>query len=304
MSLDPRRLRLFAAIARAGSISSAAADLGMSQPALSEQLRTFEAECGQPLLIRHARGVRLTAVGERLVEMAARIDRVLGEATDVLARRSPSEPLKVGVSSTAAVLLPAVVQRFSAIRPVGRIWLQHGDTRLLEGRVADGALPLALVAGTGRSSKVTSETYLHDHLVPVCAPDWPLPRSVAMQDLARWPIIWRESGSGSRSVIEKKLGVRMKPSDPIAEGLSAQMACARAGLGIAFASELVIADDLRAGSLRVVPIPEARVRRRLSWIFGGGRAAGVAGQLLAFAQNEPARRRTYLGQPRPGAGSR
>jgi len=289
MSLDPRRLRLFATVARAGSISGAAADLGVSQPALSEQLRTFEQECGQPLLIRHARGVRPTAVGERLVEMAARIDRVLGEASDVLARRPPSEALKVGMSSTAAFLLPALVQRFATVRPITRVWLQQGDTRLLEGRVADGALPLALVAGNGRSSKVTSETYRHDHLVPVCAPDWPLPRVVAMQDLVKWPIIWRESGSGSRSVIEKKLGLRMKPSDPIMEGLSAQLSAAKAGLGIAFVSELVVADELRAGSLRVVPIAEARVRRRLTWIFGGGRAVGVAGQLVAFAQRELAR---------------
>jgi molybdate transport repressor ModE-like protein len=304
MPLDPRRLRLFAAVARAGSITSAAADLGVSQPALSEQLRTFEEECGQPLLIRHARGVRPTAVGERLVEMAARIDRVLGEASDVLARRSPSDELKVGGSSTAAVLLPALVQRFAAVRPVARIWLQQGDTRLLESRVADGALPLALVAGSGRSSKVTSETYLYDHMVPVCAPDWPLPRSVSMQDLARWPVIWRESGSGSRSVVEKQLGIRMKPSDPIVEGLPAQMSSAKAGFGIAFVSELVVADDLRAGSLRVVPVPEARVRRTLSWIFGGGRPVGVAGQLLAFAQSERARRTSYPGPSRERADPR
>src|ERR1700712_1265530 len=94
-TLDPRRLRLFAAVARSGSISSAAADLGVSQPALSEQLRTFEEECGEPLLIRHPRGVRPTPVGLRLVEMASRIDRVLAEASDALARTSPSEELKI-----------------------------------------------------------------------------------------------------------------------------------------------------------------------------------------------------------------
>ena len=287
--LDPRRLRLFAAVARAGSISGAAADLGMSQPALSEQLRTFEQECGQPLFIRHARGVRPTTMGDRLVEMATRIDRVLAEASDALGRRSPNEELKVGVCSTAACFMPALVQRFARTRPVARVWLQHGNTRLLESRVADGALPLALVAGSGRSAKVTSEMYVYDHVVPVCARTWPLPRTRSIEDLARWPIIWRESGSGSRSTIEKKLGahgVRMKPSDPIVEGLAAQISSAKAGLGIAFVSELAVADDLRAGSLRIVPVAAARVRRKLSWIFGGGRAVGAAGQLLAFAQAE------------------
>jgi molybdate transport repressor ModE-like protein len=287
--LDPRRLRLFASVARAGSISGAAADLGISQPALSEQLRTFEQECGQPLLIRHARGVRPTAVGERLVEMATQIDRVLAEASDALGRSSPHEELKVGVCSTAACFMPALVQRFAKTRPVARVWLQHGNSRLLESRVADGALPLALVAGSGRSSKVTSEMYRYDHIVPVCAPTWPLPRTLSMKELSRWPILWRESGSGSRSVIEKKLGahgVRMKPSDPIVEGLAAQTSAAKAGLGIAFVSELAVADDLRAGSLRIVPVAAARIRRQLSWIFGGGHAGGAAGQLLAFAQNE------------------
>ena len=287
--LDPRRLRLFAAVARAGSISGAAADLGVSQPALSEQLRTFEQECGQPLLVRHARGVRPTPVGERLMEMATRIDRVLAEASDALGRTSPNEELKVGVCSTAACFMPALVQRFARTRPVARIWLQHGNSRLLESRVSDGALPLALVAGSGRSSRVTSEMYILDHVVPVCARTWPLPRTLSMKELSRWPIVWRESGSGWRSVIEKKLGahgVRMKPSDPIVEGLAAQTSSAKAGLGIAFVSELAVADELRAGSLRIVPVAEARIRRKLSWIFGGGRAVGAAGQLLAFARSE------------------
>ena len=78
----------------------------------------------------------------------------------------------------------------------------------------------------------------------------------------------------------------MKPSDPIVEGLAAQISSAKAGLGVAFVSELAVADDLRAGTLRLVPVPAARIRRKLSWIFGGGRAAGAAGQLLAFAQEE------------------
>ncbi len=64
--LDPRRVLIFRAVARAGSISAAARDLGWTQPAVSQHLARLERDVGGPLLLRGAAGVRLTQAGTAL----------------------------------------------------------------------------------------------------------------------------------------------------------------------------------------------------------------------------------------------
>ncbi|HEY0952622.1 LysR family transcriptional regulator, partial [Nocardioides sp.] len=74
--LDPRRVLIFRAVARAGSISAAARELGWTQPAVSQHLARLEREAGGPLLLRGASGVRLTEAGTALLRRA---DAVAGE---------------------------------------------------------------------------------------------------------------------------------------------------------------------------------------------------------------------------------
>ncbi len=74
--MDPRRLLIFRAVARAGSISGAARELGWTQPAVSQHLRTLEREAGSPLLLRGPTGVELTEPGKVLL---ARADAVASQ---------------------------------------------------------------------------------------------------------------------------------------------------------------------------------------------------------------------------------
>ena len=74
--MDPRRLLIFRAVARAGSISGAARELGWTQPAVSQHLRTLEREAGSPLLLRGPTGVELTEPGRVLL---ARADAVASQ---------------------------------------------------------------------------------------------------------------------------------------------------------------------------------------------------------------------------------
>ncbi|HWM75538.1 MAG TPA: LysR family transcriptional regulator [Nocardioides sp.] len=68
--MDPRRLLIFRAVARAGSISAAARELGWTQPAVSQHLRTLEREAGSALLLRGPTGVELTEPGRVLLARA------------------------------------------------------------------------------------------------------------------------------------------------------------------------------------------------------------------------------------------
>lgn len=118
--LDPRRLLLLVDVVRAGSLTAAASQLSYTTSAISQQIAKLEAEAGQPLLERHARGVRLTEAGTALVRRAERIELQLraarSELDDIAGLRSGT--VRLGTFPTAgAGLLPRVVKDFKSRHP-------------------------------------------------------------------------------------------------------------------------------------------------------------------------------------------
>ena len=118
--LDPRRLLLLVDVVRAGSITSAASRLNYTTSAVSQQISKLETEAGQPLLERHARGVRLTEAGAALVRRAERIETQLlaagTELDDIAGLRSGT--VRLGTFPTAgSSLLPPVVKLFKSRHP-------------------------------------------------------------------------------------------------------------------------------------------------------------------------------------------
>jgi DNA-binding transcriptional LysR family regulator len=94
--LNVARLRVLVEVARRGSFSGAADELSYTQSAVSQQIATLEAETGMTLLERHARGVRVTAAGQALVEHAegilARLEAAEAERSRVCAREDCAWP--------------------------------------------------------------------------------------------------------------------------------------------------------------------------------------------------------------------
>ena len=87
---DLTRLATLVAVSETGSINQAAARLGYTPPAVSQQLTKLEREVGMPLLVRSRRGVELTAAGQTLVEYARRIMETLDEARAALREAEPT----------------------------------------------------------------------------------------------------------------------------------------------------------------------------------------------------------------------
>jgi DNA-binding transcriptional LysR family regulator len=118
--LDPRRVLLLIDVVRAGSITAAATGLNYTTSAISQQVAKLEVEAGQPLLERHARGIRLTEAGSALVRRAERIETQLlaarAELDDIAGLRSGT--IRIGTFPTAGYsLLPPVVKLFKARHP-------------------------------------------------------------------------------------------------------------------------------------------------------------------------------------------
>ncbi len=111
--MTPRQLRYFVTIAQCGSITTAAAQLHVAQPALSHHLAALEEELGIAVFVRHARGVHLTPAGQRLLERATAILRQLERLPDDVhaASEEPRGPVALCVVGSLAPLLAAPLFR-------------------------------------------------------------------------------------------------------------------------------------------------------------------------------------------------
>ncbi|ANM07381.1 choline sulfate-utilization transcription factor protein (plasmid) [Rhizobium phaseoli] len=159
-------MRLFVEVARLGSFSAAATLLGLTQPAVSYQIRRLEQQFGASLLRRQHRGVELTAEGERLLEVAA---RAVGDI-DALARsfraeaQRPVVRLRTDYAFSALWLIPRM-DGFRLLHPETDI--QIVATQRLAAGFRDDA-DVAVVFGTRAEFNAVGTLLLPEKVVPVC----------------------------------------------------------------------------------------------------------------------------------------
>ncbi len=146
--MNLRQLEYFVAIAELGSLTQAADRLLVSQPSLSQQIRTLEAELGGPLFERLPRGVRLTAAGNELLGEARATLAHAQRARRVVRRALELEvgQLEVAVTSSAALgILPAVLRDWQGRHPEIEVsLLEFPHRRALEEAARDGAGDIAV----------------------------------------------------------------------------------------------------------------------------------------------------------------
>lgn len=197
-------LRTFVAVVDAGSLSKAAADLGVSQPSVSIQLSGLERACRVPLLRRRPR-LDLTEAGRDLLVRArlilGRLDQfeVSVDALRTLRRGR----LSVGLSGPH-VAMPRIAS-FLAAHPGIVLSTRIGNTSALLSEALQCRIDIAIVAMTAPAAGLSC-TRIHDLRLAVCLPaGHPLARrrGVAPQDLAGLPFIGREEGSVTRLVAER-----------------------------------------------------------------------------------------------------
>lgn len=143
--LDLSCLRSFIAVAQQGSLSAAASAVNFSQSALSLQMQRLEDQLGQPLLLRHARGVRLTHAGETLLGHAKTIIEANRRAVTEVMGTTPARPLRLGVPHDVLnPHVPAAMRRFSDLRPSREVLLQTASSRDLCNALSLGELDIVL----------------------------------------------------------------------------------------------------------------------------------------------------------------
>jgi DNA-binding transcriptional LysR family regulator len=241
--MELRHLRYFAAVAETLSFTQAAADCGVAQSALSQQVARLEKDVGAVLFTRSSRQVRLTEAGAVLLPWARRLLADAEQAgADVAAlaglRRGR---LRLGVIQTVAgaVDLAAVLGDYHERHPGIELSVSYDTSSALLAAVLDGALDLALVGlgaeriPAGLEHRVLDE----DRLVAVVAAGHPLAgrRHVDLAELSADELIWFSRGTGLRSAVEAACArAGLNPVPRFEVGMITEMVrLAAHGLGVA-----------------------------------------------------------------------
>jgi len=303
---DLPALEVLLTVARTGSLNSAAAELGVSQQAVSSRIRAIEAQTGVPLVSRTPRGSSLTSEGVVVAEWAARLLDVAAELDAGISalRQDRHSRLRVSASLTVAeALLPGCLVAFRAAAqrrpgPAAEIVLTAANSDAVLAQVSDGQADLGFVEGPRVPRSLRSKTVGHDRLVVVVPPahPWARRRTVTPAELAGAPLVSREEGSGTREVLAAALARSLGPGlvqAPAALSLSttsAIRAAVLAGAGPAVLSRLSVGDDLAAGRLVEVEVPGLDLRRPLRVVWRGAASppAGAARDLIAHIQTRQA----------------
>src|SRR5215210_519727 len=167
MAIELRLLRYFAVVADELHVGRAAARLFISQPALSQQIRTLEDQVGVPLFIRHPRGMEVTEMGEALLrearELLARSDRL--ERTVEELRRGMTGTLRVGVPPGAPrTLLPELIGPLRQAHPEAGVEVRELTTPEQLDALIDGSIDLGLVREPVDDGRLTRRSLLVEPL--------------------------------------------------------------------------------------------------------------------------------------------
>jgi DNA-binding transcriptional LysR family regulator len=279
--MDTRQLAAFCMVVERRSFSQAAERLGVTQPAVSQQIRALEERVGRKLIDRSGRRVEPTEAGERLYRSAQRLLAVEEQLLDELESEEEAAirgRLELGASSgPGGTVVPQILCEFAERAPQAAIALSIFDTQTVVDMVAERELELGIVGAARKHRSVVFEPILRDEVVLACPPSHPFAgRTIELDELRKEPLILMQEGAGVRQVVEDELrrrGVRLRDL-PVRLELGLQESVRVAvleGHGATFISRVAVEADIAEGRIVLARVAGMEPAREIFLVRGAGR---------------------------------
>ncbi|MBX9631694.1 MAG: LysR family transcriptional regulator [Burkholderiales bacterium] len=292
MHVTFRQLRFFEAVARHQSVTRAATELHVTQPAVSMTLRELEDQIGVPLLDRQGRKLHLTEAGRELLHHARRADGLIQDIAASMNQLRGLERgvLRLAVVSTANYFLSGVLAGYSKQFPGVRVSLSVANRDAVLAALAENAAELAVTGQPPDGGEVVAQHFLDNPLVVIAAPEHPLAGAgtIALERLEGEVLVVREQGSGTRAAMERHFaqhGLRVRTGCELASNEAVKQAV-QAGIGLGVVSAQTLELELETRRLVVLPVAGFPILRRWYVVHRSERrlspaAAALRSMLLA-----------------------
>lgn len=255
-------LKAFAETVRCESITKAAQNLHLTQPALSQQLRNLERELGHEILIRSNRGVDLTEAGKVLYSYAQSFIVLKDNLCHDLAvlENRMNEELSIGTCiPVGQYALPCALYLFKQKYPQVGVRVQNMLTEEVVERLRDHSIAVGFVQGGVDAPDLANYVMISTELVIIAAPGWTAVPSTVKELMASPLILTSQSCDIRRSLVRglERHGIQGNSLNPMLEmdGLEAVKSAVLSGHGLAVVPYFAVKKELFTGALRRIEIP-------------------------------------------------
>ncbi len=220
MLKDFVKLETFLTVSRERSFSKASAKLGISQPAVTQQIKFIEKYLAVKIIERKKNGIKLTAEGEELYKIATRLEKEINSSEkDILKIINKEMTFRLGASYTIGTyVIPGECLNAMSETIHNDVNLSIDDSETIIQKLKDRKLDVGLIESPIIDSDLIYREWVEDELV-VCS-NVPIPKTLKTEELYDYRWICRDEGSHTRRVVTEvfeELGVSCKSFDVISE---------------------------------------------------------------------------------------
>ena len=268
-TMNLNQVKTFESVARHLNMTRAAEELHVSQSAVSQQIRLLEEQNGRTFFRRVGKRLELTELGRAYLDavkpILIQIESVERSLT-VKSNAREADVLAIGATHGFCInVLPEILASFKHAHPWVRVLLEANDNRVLEQRVLNAELEMALTTDPGRSPHIELQPYKKLKPVATISAASPLARTkFAMGDLLNVPLVVRKEGK-----IEKMLAEQGYDSNIVVrcENSEAVKAAAQMGIGVGVLYRNVVEREVMRGELKIINVPELKKMEFQSFII-------------------------------------
>ncbi len=267
MHLTLRQLKVFESVARHLSYTRAAAELHLTQPAVSMQVKQLEESMGTALFEQLGKRIHLTEAGQEVLGYARTITQQLDELEAVLNRIKglSGGRLRISVATTANYFIPTLLGTFSRRYPDVTVTLDVTNRGTLLRQLAENTVDLVIMGQPPADADVDAEPFMDNPLVIVAPPDHPLAgkRHIPLARIQQETFLVREPGSGTRIAMERffnERGMQLRTGMEVGSNEAIKQSV-QAGLGLGLLSRATIDQELALKRLVVLDIAEFPIMR-------------------------------------------
>ncbi|MFH1703901.1 MAG: selenium metabolism-associated LysR family transcriptional regulator [Nitrospirota bacterium] len=268
--MDIHHLRVFTSVFKNRSFSKASEELHLTQPTISDHVKTLEEELDCKLFDRLGRTIIPTKEAEVLYSHALEIIEKTNTIKEVISqtRKEIKGELIIGASTIPGTyLLPSIMAEFQRKYPSVSFQILVSDSRGIIDKVSKHELLLGIVGAKLDDEQINYIPFVEDELIVVSSPSMIKSNSITLKGLTKFPMVLREEGSGTRREVEKILegkgislgGIKIAgifgSTDAIKQAVKAE-------LGISILSKLSVADELKHNILKEIKLTDTQMKRK------------------------------------------
>lgn len=271
-----RHLKVFITVCKHGSMTKAAEELFIAQPAVSNTISEIEKNYNVVLFNRINKRLHLTEEGKNLYIKAQEVISSFEEFEELAQNSSLKPLLKIGSSLTIGKqqmprLIRSIKENFNV-----DIQISVNQTSVIENKIANGLLDFGFIQGRPSDPNIVSRLIDTNILIAACGKNYDIPDTVTLKELCRYDLLLREDESVSREFLDHIFALENLSVTPVMESISNQalISAAVQNLGVTVLPEALLKRRLENGTLRRITVSDYAFSRNSYIIYHKNKAFG------------------------------